>query len=122
MSHMMLIMDAQRRPEPSRTVETVEAQLRSMLAAGALDLPRPGGGATAQRWAALAGFGRRDLALARLGEGHSDTVVVLAEAGRVAVPGALYGVWAARSRGTGARTSIGTGTYVRVCSRRSVMV
>jgi hypothetical protein len=88
MSHMMLIMDAQRKPEPSRTVETVEAQLRSMLAAGALDLPRPGGGATAQRWPALAGLGRRDLALARLAERHSNAVTVLAEAGRVAVPGA----------------------------------
>ena len=89
-------MDAQRRPEPSRTVETVEAQLRSMLAAGALDLPCPGGGATAQGWAALAGLGRRDLALARFAEGHSDAVAVLAEVGRVAVPSALYGVWAAR--------------------------
>lgn len=78
-------------------------ELRTMLNAGVLDLPRPGGGATARRWAALAGWGRRDLALARLAEGHTDAVAVLAEAGRPAEPGVLYGVWAARHRDTGAR-------------------
>jgi hypothetical protein len=121
MSHMRLIMDGQWRPEPSRTVETVAVQLRSMLAAGELDLPRPGGGATAQRWAALAGWGRRDLALARLAEGHCDAVAVLAEDGRVTVAGALYGVWAARSGETGARLFSGNGGLlldgtVRFCS------
>src|SRR6185312_14809052 len=48
----------------------VGAELRRMLAAGELDLPQPGAGQTARRWAALADWGRRDLALARLAEGH----------------------------------------------------
>ncbi|MGB6162155.1 MAG: acyl-CoA dehydrogenase family protein [Pseudonocardiaceae bacterium] len=103
MSRIRLIMDEQRRPERPRTVGTVEAELRAMLAAGELELPRPGCGATAQRWAVLADWGRWDLALARLAEGHTDALAVLAEAGRAAVPDALYGVWAARSGGTGAR-------------------
>lgn len=73
-----------------------------MLAAGELDLPLPAGGRTARRWAELAAWGRRDLVLARLAEGHTDAVAILAEADRRPVDGALYGVWAARSAGTGA--------------------
>jgi alkylation response protein AidB-like acyl-CoA dehydrogenase len=66
----------------------VAAQLHGMLRAGELDLPLPGAGHTARRWAALAGWGSRDLSVARL-----------AEAGRLPEPGALYGVWASRSGG-----------------------
>lgn len=105
----------------SGRARAVAAELRAMFLAGALELPRPSGGSTAERWAALAGWGRRDLALARLAEGHTDAVAVLAEAGRAAEPGALYGVWAARPGGTGAGLRHGpgglllTGT-VRFCS------
>jgi alkylation response protein AidB-like acyl-CoA dehydrogenase len=45
----------------------------------------------------LRDWGRDDLALARLAEGHADAVAVLAEAGRPTRSGVLYGVWAARS-------------------------
>ncbi|MEA2704974.1 MAG: hypothetical protein QOD63_2919 [Actinomycetota bacterium] len=105
----------------ARTVARVEAELRAMLAAGALDLPHPGHGRTLQRWVALAGWGRRDLALARLAEGHADAVAILAEAHRVPEAGLLYGVWAARSGGTGARlrdgsTGLVLGGSVRFCS------
>lgn len=68
----------------------------------ALRPPLPGCGATAARWATFAEWARADPALGRLGEGHADAVAILAEAGRDPVPGALYGVWAARSGGTGA--------------------
>ncbi len=81
----------------------VAAELRAMVASGALELPRPLAGDTAGRWEVLAGWGRRDLALARLAEGHTDAAAILAEAGRACVPGALYGVWAARPGGVGAR-------------------
>jgi alkylation response protein AidB-like acyl-CoA dehydrogenase len=74
-----------------------------MLASGELDLPSAGCGETGRRWAALATWGGRDLSLARLAEGHVDAVAILAEAGRVAVPGALYGVWASRSGGAAVR-------------------
>lgn len=53
------------------------------------------------RWRLLCSLGRTDLVLARLLEGHLDALAILAEAGRRAVPGALYGVWASASGGTG---------------------
>jgi hypothetical protein len=74
-----------------------------MLDAGELGLPLPGHGSTGRRWEALAGWGRHDLSLARLAEGHADAVAILAEGGRGVRTGLLYGVWAARSGGTGAR-------------------
>ena len=58
--------------------------------------PLPGGGSTADRWAALAELGARDLPLARLAEGHADAVAVLAELdGPAPAPGERLGVWAA---------------------------
>jgi alkylation response protein AidB-like acyl-CoA dehydrogenase len=113
------MLDVERPPRIRwpRDVGTVIAELRALVVAGDMDLPLPGSGDTAGRWAALARLGRRDLALARLAEGHADAIAILAEAGRKPVPDALYGVWAARSGGTGAllrgRTLKGT---VRFCS------
>ncbi|HEX3651047.1 MAG TPA: acyl-CoA dehydrogenase family protein [Pseudonocardiaceae bacterium] len=107
---------------PPRTPAALAEQLRRMADSGALDLPLPGAGRTGDRWAALAALGRCDLALARLAEGHTDALAILAEAGRPAVPGALYGVWAARSGGTGATVAADrlTGT-VRFCSGATVL-
>jgi alkylation response protein AidB-like acyl-CoA dehydrogenase len=67
---------------------------------GRLDLPRPGSGATWERWAALADLAGEDLSLARLGEGHADAVAILAELGgpRPAA-GSRWGVWAANPPG-----------------------
>lgn len=95
--------------------------LQALVAAGATDLPLPAGGATLHRWASLARWGRTDLSLARLVEGHTDAVAILAEAGRSAEPTATYGVWAARSGGTGAVLDGGPGGRrlrgrVRFCS------
>jgi alkylation response protein AidB-like acyl-CoA dehydrogenase len=53
---------------------------------------------------ALAEVARTDLCLARLVEGHVDAHRILAEAGTVPSPG-VYGVWASRSAGTGARAT-----------------
>ena len=104
-----------------RTAETVSAELRQLQQRGDLDLPLPGGGDTAARWAMLARLGRRDLCLARLAEGHADAVAILAEAGRSPLPGATYGVWASRSSGTGAKIQSRDGKWrltgrVRFCS------
>lgn len=61
------------------------------------DLPRPGRGATACRWQALADVAARDLSLARLVEGHVDAQAVLEElGGPTPRPSGLLGVWAAR--------------------------
>jgi alkylation response protein AidB-like acyl-CoA dehydrogenase len=91
-------------------------KLRALLGtAGAL--PAPGSGRTAQRWHRLLAWGRADLPMARLAEGHTDAMAILQDAGAAAAPGALYGVWAARSGGTGAELVGSTlrGT-VRFCS------
>ncbi|HVV14571.1 acyl-CoA dehydrogenase family protein [Amycolatopsis sp.] len=95
----------------------IATSLRRLAGDGTLELPLPGGGHTWDRWTALRGLGARDLALARLAEGHTDALAILAEAGRQPVPDALYGVWAAKSGGTGAALEQGTlsGT-VRFCS------
>ncbi|WP_084468215.1 acyl-CoA dehydrogenase family protein [Actinokineospora inagensis] len=97
-------LDAERpaRIPTPRSTTGVAAVVRERLAAGALDLPLPGVD-TLERWAGLVELGRTDLAVARLAEGHVDAVAILAEAGRAAVTGALYGVWASRSGGVCAR-------------------
>ena len=74
-----------------------------MLHDGELALPDPGGGDTVRRWATLARWGRQDLPLARLAEGHVDAVAILRELGARPHSDARYGVWAARPGGVGAR-------------------
>ncbi len=49
----------------------------------------------------LMAVGRTDIPLAKLVEGHLDALRIHLEAGTKPVPGAAYGVWASRSRGTG---------------------
>lgn len=100
---------------------SVRGRIRRLLRDGRLELPLPGHGDTAQRWAALADLGRADLAVARLAEGHTDAVAILAEAGRSAEPDVLYGVWAARPGGRGAALHASAGSTVlagtvRFCS------
>lgn len=85
----------------------VAAEFRRLAEAGELDLPLPGAGDTRARWQALTAIAERDLALARLAEGHTDALAILAElrslgvaAVPVPVPGSLWGVWAAEPPGT----------------------
>ncbi len=63
-------------------------------------LPLPGAGATLQRWQALAAVAAFDLSLAKLFEGHTDALAILAELapGDAVLPGA-WGVWAAEAPG-----------------------
>jgi alkylation response protein AidB-like acyl-CoA dehydrogenase len=64
------------------------------------ELPLPGAGETARRYRALLEMAREDLSLAKLAEAHWDAVAILAEAGRGAEPGRLYGVWASEIPGS----------------------
>ena len=89
-------------------------------AAGRLDLPLPGSGQTGDRWAAFADLAEEDLSLARLAEGHSDAVAILAEiggpcglGGRRTVAGSQWGVWAANPPGP-ALTAVNTGGQWRL--------
>lgn len=104
----------------------VGIELRRLAGSAELDLPLPGAGRTGDRWAALAALGRCDLTLGRLAEGHVDATAILAEAGRSARPGTLYGVWAARSGGTGALVERAGGGFrlsgtVRFCSGANLL-
>lgn len=72
----------------------LKARLERLTNAGDLELPLPGAGATPHRHRRLAELGGIDLSLARLAEAHTDALAILAEAGRLPRPGALYGVWA----------------------------
>ncbi len=71
--------------------------LNAFVKTDGVTLPLPGAGMTWHRFATLADWSSVDLSLGRLCEGHSDAVAILAEAGRHAVEGASYGVWASRS-------------------------
>jgi len=75
------------------------ADLDARARQGALDLPPPGGGHTAERFAELEAWGREDLTLARLVEGHADAAAICAEAG-VAAPAGLLAVWASEGPGS----------------------
>ncbi|GAA2998184.1 acyl-CoA dehydrogenase family protein [Actinokineospora diospyrosa] len=105
-----------RRIPAPRSATSVITEVRARLGSGALDLPLAGVD-TLERWSSLVDLGRTDLAVARLAEGHVDAVAILAEAGRAPVAGSLYGVWASRSGGVGARVVRGRvqGT-MRFCS------
>ena len=76
------------------TRDTAGPALRTLLTAGALDLPLPGEGDTLRRWTALGELSAADLTLGRLAEAHADAVAILAELGGPAAAG-LWGVWAA---------------------------
>lgn len=60
-------------------------------------LPPPGGGQTLARWRVLADVAAHDLSLAKLFEGHTDALAILAElaSAPVATAGSLWGTWCA---------------------------
>ena len=72
------------------------AWLRVLVAKECDRLALPGSGATLERWRALACVGAADLSLAKLYEGHTDALAILAELGGPdPIDGGLWGVWCA---------------------------
>ncbi|WMD22166.1 acyl-CoA dehydrogenase [Achromobacter seleniivolatilans] len=71
--------------------------LRALVDAGCDALPMPGSGDTLSRWKTLAKVGAADLGLAKLFEGHTDALAILAELHGAAGPlaGSRWGVWCA---------------------------
>lgn len=66
------------------------------LAAGELDLPLPGSGATAARWRRLSELAEIDVVAGRLAEAHTDAIAIIDElGGDTAEFDQLWGVWAA---------------------------
>lgn len=95
-------MDGERQDDQGATAwrDEVEREFATEVESGRLDLPLPGAGRTRRRWEALSSLARRDLSLARLCEGHTDAVAILAElAGPAPAAGDRWGVWAARPPG-----------------------
>jgi hypothetical protein len=97
------------------------SELASLVASSLLELPLPGGGATWTRLQALAQLGSHELSLARLAEGHTDAVAILAEARYERdgpVPGdARLGVWAAGPLATLTAERVGGGWRLRGARR-----
>jgi len=74
---------------------TVAAIVGSLLDDGALDVPDPGDGKTAERHITLFDIARHHpVSVARIVEAHTDAVSILDAAGRVPRDGFVYGVWA----------------------------
>ena len=87
-------------------INEVAEDFAAAVESGRLDLPRPGGGRTYERWAALADLAGEDLSLARLSEGHTDALAILAELGAGPPPDrSRWGVWAAQPPGPGLMAS-----------------
>jgi len=87
-------------------INEVAAAFAAAIESGRLDLPLPGGGRTWERWASLAELAGEDLSLARLSEGHTDALAILAELGAGPPPdGSRWGVWAAQPPGPGLMAS-----------------
>lgn len=93
------------------------AEALTLLRERQLDrLPLPGEGHTLERWQALAAVARFDLSLAKLYEGHTDALAILAEIDQdgMALPGGAWGVWAAEAPGGRTLIHAGDGATVRL--------
>jgi hypothetical protein len=75
--------------------------LAAVVAAGLDRLPLPGSGATLARWQALSIAGGHDLGFAKLYEGHTDALAILAELAGPHIADATWGVWCAEPPGPG---------------------
>jgi len=93
-SEAMIVDALHHAPLPFGSVEAVGVAMRMLMATQRADLPLPGMGQTLQRWQMLAAVGAVDLSLAKVYEGHTDAVAILAELGEQASSG-LWAVWAA---------------------------
>ncbi len=82
---------------PAGQVAGLASPLSHLTDAHADRLPRPGHGATLERWQSLAEVAAVDLALVKLFEGHTDALAIIAELGAEHdVPAdAQWGMWAA---------------------------
>lgn len=93
----------------------LEDTLRALQAGGHDRLPLPGQGQTLQRWRALAQVAGCDLALAKLYEGHTDALAILAECDAAALGAeGLWGVWAAEPPAARVRITAQEGRTVRL--------
>ncbi len=67
------------RPAISTADAALQPMLQQLIGAGFADLPMPGQGRTLERWRTLAAVSASDLRLAKLFEGHTDALAIMAE-------------------------------------------
>ena len=92
---------------------TAGQKLQALVDAGFDELPLPGGGATLDRWRALAAVAEHDLSLAKLFEGHTDALAIVQEVSNYVAPErATWGMWAAEAPGGRAQISSERGDSV----------
>ena len=103
------------------SLDTKLSQLMQALLADHLDLlPLPGQGHTLQRWQTLARIAGCDLALAKVYEGHTDALAILAECGAAHLVGdAVWGVWAAEPPEARARIIARDGDKLRLAGSKA---
>lgn len=108
------------RPQPL-SFDTELPVLMKALQAEELDLlPLPGHGQTLQRWKTLARVAGCDLALAKLYEGHTDALAILAECAASRLVGdGLWGVWAAEPPDARAAITHRDGDQVRLTGSKA---
>lgn len=82
--------------DPSAPHRSAADKLIVLVEAGLDRLPLPGKGATCLRWQCLASVAGHDLSLAKLYEGHTDALAILAElSAPIAGDNTTWGVWCA---------------------------
>ncbi|SEI21957.1 acyl-CoA dehydrogenase family protein [Pseudomonas asplenii] len=107
-------------PEPGARESHLIEIMRSLQAHGFDQLPLPGHGKTLLRWQRLAQVAGHDLSLAKLYEGHTDALAILAEceADHLQDP-AIWGVWAAEPPYARTRIVARQGSRVHLRGRKA---
>jgi alkylation response protein AidB-like acyl-CoA dehydrogenase len=84
------------RPAISTADAALQPLMQQLIRAGFADLPLPGQGRTLERWRTLAAVSASDLRLAKLFEGHTDALAIMAELEPDSPAAAgSWGTWAA---------------------------
>lgn len=94
--------------------------LRRLVDAGLDRLPMPASGQTLQRWQMLCEVASLNLSLAKLFEGHTDALAILAELeGPQPEPGSLWGTWCAEPPDARLQMREAGGSRVRLSGRKA---
>lgn len=115
-----LLQDLALEPRPQAPERRLIDSLRALQQHGFDQLPLPGHGQTLQRWRVLAQVAGHDLSLAKLYEGHTDALAILAECNVHSLQGqGLWGVWAAEPPYARARIAAREGPHVYLRGRKA---
>ncbi|MFS0827304.1 acyl-CoA dehydrogenase [Pseudomonas phoenicis] len=115
-----LLDDFAARPAVPGLDAALETLMRSLHGSHYDALPLPGQGRTLQRWQTLARVAGCDLGLAKLYEGHTDALAILAECAPPSFAReGIWGVWAAEPPDARARIVARDGDQVHLAGRKA---